>query len=111
MPRAFETWTVLPHQPIEKLTDNLWRVNGRLPKGETQRQMVLARMGDGRVVVHNAIALDAAEMAELEAWGTPSSGTRRTVSSCGACSVIASTATTCSTFFFAPPGATTCARG
>ncbi|HVK82692.1 MAG TPA: hypothetical protein VM513_01225 [Kofleriaceae bacterium] len=72
MPRAFETWTVLPHQPIEKLTDNLWRVNGRLPKGETQRQMVLARMGDGRVVVHNAIALDAAEMAELEAWGTPS---------------------------------------
>lgn len=71
MPRAFETWTVLPHQPIEKLADNLWRVTGSLPKGDTQRQMVLARMGDGRVIVHNAIALDDAEMTEVEAWGTP----------------------------------------
>ena len=31
--------------------------------------MILARMDDGRVVVHNAIALDDAEMSELEAWG------------------------------------------
>lgn len=70
MPKAHRTWTVLPHQPIEKVADNLWRVSGML--GQTQRQMVLARMGDGRVVVHNAIALDDAEMKEVEAWGKPS---------------------------------------
>jgi hypothetical protein len=40
--------------------------------GKVQRQMVLARMDDGRVVVHNAIALGDPEMAELEAWGEPS---------------------------------------
>lgn len=72
MASAYTTWTVLPHKPIEKLSDNLWRVTGTMADGKTQRQMVLARMGDGRVIVHNAIALDDSEMQELEAWGTPS---------------------------------------
>lgn len=71
MAKAFSTWTVLPHKPIEKLADNLWRVSGTMPDGKTQRQMVLARMADGRVLVHNAVALGDAEMKELEAWGTP----------------------------------------
>jgi len=69
MPAAFTTWTVLPHKPIEKIAPNLWRVSGML--GKTQRQMVVAKMADGRLFVHNAIALDDAEMAELEAWGEP----------------------------------------
>jgi hypothetical protein len=71
MAKAFDTWTVLPHKPIEKLADNLWRVSGTMPSGRTQRQMVLARLRDGRVLVHNAIAMGESEMAELEAWGTP----------------------------------------
>lgn len=71
MAKAFRTWTVLPHKPIEKIAENLWRVEGRMPRGDTRRQAVLARMKDGRVVVHNAIALDDAEMKELEAWGKP----------------------------------------
>lgn len=69
MATGFTTWTVLPHKPIEKLGTNLWRVSGKM--GRVQRQMMLARMADGRVVVHNAIALDDAEMAEIEAWGEP----------------------------------------
>jgi hypothetical protein len=69
MPAAFTTWTVLPHKPIEKLAPNLWRVSGML--GKTQRQMVAAKMADGRLLIHNAIALDDGEMAELEAWGEP----------------------------------------
>jgi hypothetical protein len=72
MPAAYTTWTVLPHKPIEKLAANLWRVSGMMADGRTQRQMACARMTDGRVVVHNAIALSDPEMAELEAWGTPS---------------------------------------
>jgi hypothetical protein len=69
MPAAFTSWTVLPHKPIEKLAPNLWRVSGMM--GKTQRQMVAAKMADGRVFIHNAIALDDTEMAELEAWGEP----------------------------------------
>jgi hypothetical protein len=33
--------------------------------------MLVARLGDGRLVVHSGIALDDAEMKELESWGTP----------------------------------------
>jgi hypothetical protein len=33
--------------------------------------MTLARLDDGRVVIHSAIALDDAEMAEVETWGCP----------------------------------------
>jgi hypothetical protein len=69
MPAAFTTWTVLPHKPIEKYSPNLWRVSGMM--GKTQRQMVAAKMADGRLMIHNAIALDDAEMKELEAWGEP----------------------------------------
>jgi len=72
MPAAFTTWTVLPHDPIEQLSDNLWRVSGTMRDGKLQRQMALAKMNDGRVVVHNAIALDDAEMKTVESWGTPS---------------------------------------
>ena len=67
----FSEWTVLPHEPIEKLSDNLWRVQGTMPGGKVRRQMALARLGDGRVIVHNAIALDEPQMKELEAWGEP----------------------------------------
>lgn len=69
MAKAFTQWTVLPHDPIEKLADNLWRVTGQL--GKIQRQMVLARMRDGRVVIDNAVALEEPAMQELEAWGEP----------------------------------------
>lgn len=71
MPKAFDTWTVLPHKPIEKVADNLWRVSGTMPNGSIQRQMVLARLADKRIVVHNAVALGDAEMADIEAWGEP----------------------------------------
>ena len=69
MPAAFTSWTVLPHKPIE----NLRRTSGgsaatwARPSGRWS----LAKMGDGRLFIHNAIALDDAEMAELEAWGDP----------------------------------------
>lgn len=69
MAAGFTSWTVLPHKPIEKLGGNLWRVTGTMSDGKVQRQMVLARLDDGRVIVHNAIALEEPEMAELDAWG------------------------------------------
>jgi hypothetical protein len=72
MAKCFETWTVLPHSPLEKLGDNLWRVGGKMPDGKTTRAMTLARLGDGRLLIHNAIALEEPLMAEIEAWGKPS---------------------------------------
>lgn len=61
-------WKVLPHGNVEELAPNLWRVAGRLNASNT-RIMTVARLGDGRLVVHNAIALDDAGMAKLDAWG------------------------------------------
>src|SRR5262252_5241275 len=72
MPKPFDTWTVCPHGPIEKVQPNMWRVEAPFPGAPFPRTMVLARLGDGRLVIHNAIALDDAEMTEVEAWGKPS---------------------------------------
>src|SRR5690349_16687696 len=72
MAKCFTEWTVLPHEPIEKIADNLWRVVGFMNDGKVQRQMVLGRMADGRIIVHNGIALEEPQMKEIEAWGKPS---------------------------------------
>src|SRR5687767_7163258 len=72
MAKCFQEWKVLPHGPIEKLEDNLWRVEGSLPGGmPLKRVMTVARLRDGQLVIHNAIALGPAEMAELERFGKP----------------------------------------
>lgn len=72
MATAFTKWTVLPHKPLEKHSDVLWSVEGTMPDGNTRRVMTLAKRADGKIVVHNAIALEEPFMQELEAWGTPS---------------------------------------
>lgn len=67
-----DTWRVLPSGPIERLEDNLWRVQGELPNaGAIQRVMTVVRLSDGRLVIHNGICMDEQRMQELEAWGTP----------------------------------------
>jgi len=71
MANAFDTWTVLKHGPLEKLSENLWRVAGSMPNPNIRRAMTIARMKDGRLVIHNAVALEAPLMAEIEAFGTP----------------------------------------
>jgi hypothetical protein len=71
MARAFDTWTVLKHGPLEKLSENLWRVEGSMPNPNIRRAMTIAKMKDGRLFIHNAVALEPALMAEIEAFGTP----------------------------------------
>lgn len=70
-PRSGDAWTVLPHGPIEQLEPNLWRVEGSLPNMPLKRVMAIARRGDGELVIYNPIALEAAELAQLEALGRP----------------------------------------
>jgi len=70
MAKCFTSWTVLPHEPIEKHAENLWSVSGNMPGGN-QRRMAIARRADGGLVIHNPIALNDDEMKEIEAFGKP----------------------------------------
>jgi hypothetical protein len=69
MPKWNTTWKVSPHGAIEKLSDRLWRVEAKLEGLPLYRVMTVAKRADGTLVVHNAIPLGEAEMAELDAWG------------------------------------------
>lgn len=71
MKKAFSEWKVLPHGEIQKLAENLWWVQGSLPGMSLKRVMTIVRLRDGRLVIHNAIALEDGAMKEMEAWGTP----------------------------------------
>jgi len=71
MPKAHTTWKVLPHRPIEKLDDRVWRIEGDLEGMPLKRVMTVARRGDGGLVIHNAMALEDGAMNEIETWGRP----------------------------------------
>jgi hypothetical protein len=71
MAKAANAWRVLAHAPIEELAENLWRVSGSVPRMTLRRTMTVARLGDGRLVIHNGIALDEPAMQRIEQWGTP----------------------------------------
>lgn len=62
---------MLEHGPIEPLAENLWRVDGALPRMALRRQTIIARDAAGRLLLHNGIALGDDAMRELEALGTP----------------------------------------
>ncbi len=64
-------WKVLQHDALEQVADNLWRVEGALPSGPIRRCMVVARLQNGQLVIHNGLALDEAGMEALEALGEP----------------------------------------
>lgn len=69
MPKANAVWTVGEHRPIEKLSSRVWRVEGSLPNMPLKRVMTVVRAADGRLLVHNAIALEESAMREIDAWG------------------------------------------
>jgi hypothetical protein len=71
MPKYHTSWRVLPHQEIQELEENLWRVQGSLEGMGLRRVMTIARLPDGALVIHNGIALDDESMARIEAWGHP----------------------------------------
>jgi hypothetical protein len=69
--KANTEWKVLAHEPLQKLTENLWWVRGSIPRMSLKRVMAIARLEDGSLVIHNGIALEEPLMKEIEAWGTP----------------------------------------
>lgn len=71
MAKADQGWKVLPHGRLQRLAENLWWVEGSLKGMSLKRVMTIARLPDGRLVIHNAVALQEDAMREIEAWGTP----------------------------------------
>jgi hypothetical protein len=69
MAKAHSSWTVLRHGPLERLSDNLWRVKGALPGMTLERVMTVVRRSDGTLLLHSPIALDEQHQAELDALG------------------------------------------
>jgi hypothetical protein len=63
------TWRVLPHRPLEQLSERVWRLEGDLEGMPLKRVMTIAARGDGGLVVHNAIAADDPTMAAIAALG------------------------------------------
>lgn len=65
-------WTVLPHDPLLRLEDGLWVVEGDLPgRAAIRRRMSVVRLSDGRLAFHNAVPLREEDMRELERHGEP----------------------------------------
>jgi hypothetical protein len=71
MARSPRPWTVTRHDPIEKLEDNLWTVNGDVPGAPFHRRMSIVRRSDGTLLFFNAVPLEDAALAEVKAWGKP----------------------------------------
>jgi len=69
MAKGNTTWKVFPHGEIEKLSSRLWRVEAQLGTTPLKRVMTIAKRSDGGLVIHNGVALDDAQMAEIDAWG------------------------------------------
>ena len=71
MAKQQSDWNVLPHDPIERLEDNLWAVEGDLPKMPLRRRMVIVRLDDGKLVVYSPICLSEEAMRQIDHWGSP----------------------------------------
>ncbi|NCG19143.1 MAG: hypothetical protein GWP91_09035 [Rhodobacterales bacterium] len=69
------TWSkhLFPHGPLTEVIPGIWQVTGSLrPAGDgLPRNMVVWKLPDGGVCIHNGVVLDDKTQAELEALGTP----------------------------------------
>ena len=64
-------WTVLPHSTIQKIEENLWTVENKVPGTQIGRRMCIIKRTDGSLLFFHAIPLDEQTLAEVRAWGTP----------------------------------------
>lgn len=73
MGKALDSWTVLPHGPFERWSDDVLSVTGELtmPLALLERRMTIVRLRSGQLVIFSALALDETRMRELEAFGRP----------------------------------------
>lgn len=58
-----------PHDAMIQLEENLWTVEGAIPRLPIKRRMTVIRLSDGRLVLHSPMMLRPEAMKELEALG------------------------------------------
>lgn len=63
------TWHTAEHGPLQALGKSLWQVEATVPLLPIGRRMVIARRGDGDLIVHNAVACDDSTMSAIQALG------------------------------------------
>jgi hypothetical protein len=72
MPKPPRPWIVTRHDPIEKLEDNLWAVQGDVPGVPIRRRMFIIKRSDGTLMFFGmAIPLEDELLAEVTSWGRP----------------------------------------
>ena|SRR5215831_11943953 len=72
MPKQPRPWIVTRHDPIEKLEDNLWSVQGDVPGVPFKRRMFIIKRSDGSLMFFGtAIPLEESALAEVTTWGRP----------------------------------------
>jgi hypothetical protein len=69
MAKSNKEWATLEHGPLIQLQENLWHVEGTLPHMSIGRRMCIAKLTDGRLVLHSPVALEEEAMAALDALG------------------------------------------
>ncbi len=72
MTRPPRPWTVLPHDPLVRLEENLHVVEGAVPGIQgLRRRMAIVRRGDGGLLFFNAVPVDEPTLAAIGALGRP----------------------------------------
>jgi hypothetical protein len=73
MNAILEKWEVMPHGPLVEIDDGILTVAGEIvmPLGRFPRRMTVVALAGGGTAIYSAIALDAPEMARIEAMGAP----------------------------------------
>lgn len=66
---GFREWTVVGEPSIEEVHPRLWLCKGHVPNMPLKRWMAVVRREDGRLLIHNPVALLDAEMKRLDDWG------------------------------------------
>lgn len=63
---------VLPHSPLQKLSNDLWIIEGTLPhKNPLPRNMLIFRTQDEELWIHSPIAVNDKTIEEIKALGIP----------------------------------------
>jgi len=71
MAKAKREWIVTKHNPIQKIDDNLWAVEGNVPGVPIRRRMCIVKMVDGSLLFFHAIPLDDKTLEEVKSLGRP----------------------------------------
>jgi hypothetical protein len=66
---AAGTWRAARHGALTAIADGLWTIDAELDVLPIGRRMTVARLDDGGLAVHSAVACDEATMAALDALG------------------------------------------